>query len=226
MMTMQTLFKIFMMIAFASLTAFSQANNLAVAKVVKGSVLRSVGKDGPKQPLTAAAVIAAGDRVQTAEDGRAVVRFLVDKTFLEIKPKTILEFLLKKDGQKEIRNILLDIGQLSLGLKKQKVPFEVETSTTVASVRGTRWSIEVNDKGLSTIVVAEGAVEIYNKLTGEKKILEAGQKAISGQAGIQILPASPEDLQTVRQAQNNLQMQFIDPETKESQTLELDYESP
>jgi hypothetical protein len=79
-------------------------------------------------------------------------------------------------GQQPPRSVKLDSGALLIefhATARQRT-FQILTPVTVASVRGTRWAMEVNSDRASTLVLA-GRVRVQRLKTPDAVVLRSGQ---------------------------------------------------
>ena len=124
--------------------------------------------------------VAGGATVMTGDDGRA---FLVrgSQTLL-IGPNTVVTL---PDGDSNgITTILQRAGEITFDVDHQKIDhFKVETPFLAAVVKGTNFTVRVDDDG-ATVTVNRGLVEVTDLATGDMADTPAGQVAeVRGPAG-------------------------------------------
>jgi len=133
-----------------------------------------------------------GDAIMTAEDGFAAVLFNIDKSLVKIRKNS--EIIIREEFS--IRTVKILSGriltQVTPGLKGS---FRIETPTSVASVKGTKfWSIVSPQYG-DRFYGIEGNVNIVNLITGNESNLAPGQMVISTPQGQLInLPIDESDI--------------------------------
>jgi hypothetical protein len=133
-----------------------------------------------------------GDAIMTAEDGFAAVLFNKDKSLVKIRKNS--EIIIREEFS--IRTVKILSGriltQVTPGLKGS---FRIETPTSVASVKGTKfWSIVSPQYG-DRFYGIEGNVNIVNLITGNESNLAPGQMVISTPQGQLInLPIDESDI--------------------------------
>ena len=119
--------------------------------------------------------VSVGDNVRTGSDGKANIIFY-DSSVIRLDPNSeiIIEGL---DSSKDSVSISLKqkIGQTwvkALKLSGVETRLDIETPTTVATIRGTSFGILINEQG-TDVVVAEGVVEVqsYKTENGQKKFI-------------------------------------------------------
>jgi hypothetical protein len=88
-----------------------QAADLAVVKYSKGDMRVTIGADSAVvQDLKQSDIVASGRKIQSGDNGKAVLRFLSDQSFLEVRPKTIFHLRRVRSNDKRIRRITVDVG--------------------------------------------------------------------------------------------------------------------
>ncbi|MGM0546335.1 MAG: FecR domain-containing protein [Bacteroidota bacterium] len=109
-----------------------------------------------------------GDTLRTAGDGFALVQFM-DKSMAKIKPDSRL--IVRgdiEDKENSSTRIGLELGEILLNVSERGAQdFEVATSSSVASVKGTTFGAAYEDY----FWVEDGEVEITSNRTGESTTL-------------------------------------------------------
>jgi ferric-dicitrate binding protein FerR (iron transport regulator) len=130
----------------------------ALVAEVKGKVSVT-----PPQGAVAAAqrgmVLPAETNIETAKG--SVILLLADGSQVLVKSKTRL--LLKSPATSEGHFLQMFLGEILANIKKrlgETPPFRLGTPSAVITVRGTRFSVQVNKKGRTTVQVFEGVVEV------------------------------------------------------------------
>lgn len=105
-----------------------------------------------------------GDTLTTDNEGYALVQFM-DKSFARVKPQSMLIVRGEVRGPDDMSSrIGLEAGEVFLEVTQRSVNnFEVATSTSVASVKGTQFGATAED----FFYVVEGEVELLSNRTGE-----------------------------------------------------------
>lgn len=131
-----------------------------------------------------------GDKIRTAEDGKAELTFK-DGSFIRMKPNTTLGVLtVRQEVSTEVRhyNLELRVGEIMAEVQKLKKgsSFEVQTPTAVAAVRGTTYYMRTGTKIVDG--VEKSFVEIFidsddtilftNTVSGESCVVTQGQGTI------------------------------------------------
>jgi tetratricopeptide (TPR) repeat protein len=131
-----------------------------VASVAGVTTIRLTGGGGGFKPAVIRQQLAAGDIVQTGENGHAILVF-TDGSRYTLKPKTKVLIAAVREGARRIR---LETGGLYARMARQKGhDTAIETAAAVAGVRGTEFELDVDADGKTTLTVVEGAVEFKNE---------------------------------------------------------------
>lgn len=110
----------------------------------------------------------SGDTLRTNKNGFALVQFM-DKSLAKVKPDSRLIVRGEVEGKNNTSTrIGLELGEIFLNVSEQGADnFEVATSTSVASVKGTQFGATANDY----FWVKEGKVEVTVSRTGQSVTL-------------------------------------------------------
>lgn len=115
-----------------------------------------------------------GDTLRTNEEGYAAVQFM-DKSFAKVKPNSelIVRGEVSSDKSTSTR-IALEAGEIFMEVtQRADNNFEVATSKSVASVKGTVFGVSADDEAW----VIEGVVEFLASISGESVTLTDGMLA-------------------------------------------------
>ncbi|MCF7858484.1 MAG: FecR family protein [Candidatus Cloacimonetes bacterium] len=136
-----------------------------------------------------------GDEVETKPESYAAIQFQDESSLVKLFPNTILNIRSEKEGEKYNKKSLLKLGELWAKVEKGRGTFEIETPTTVASVKGTNFLLNVAEDGTTELFTFEGEVLFQNIITGESASVSAGERGIiSGEEPINIMPINPDDI--------------------------------
>ncbi len=124
--------------------------------------------------VTRETTIHAGDQIMTGQNGR-VLLVRGEETIL-ISPNTVIAVSDKNvDGM--TTTILQRAGSILLEVEKRKVKhFEVDTPYLAAVVKGTKFSVSLDDAG-SHVAVFRGQVEVSSHKSGDIAEVTPGQAA-------------------------------------------------
>lgn len=209
------------------LVAALQAAPLQLAVVVRTKGRVEIGPDGATTHASAGSLIVDGSRVRTGDDGRALIRFLADQSIAEIKPRTTVDFAARagEDGRGLARRLLLRAGEAAFGVTPGKGrDLRFETSTTVASVRGTNFYMVSLPGGSTVVGVDKGVVHVCNPLTGEWIDVHPGERIVSGWDGILPRDSASGDVSNPERDStrtSTLEVEFHHPVTGSSSRLDV-----
>ncbi|MFO7896838.1 MAG: FecR family protein [Candidatus Cloacimonadales bacterium] len=135
------------------------------------------------------------DQIHCKKDAYAAIRFSDNSSLVKIFPNSVLVIHANKANGQQNKKNLLKMGELWSKIDKNSGTFEVETPTTVASVKGTGFLLTVDENGLTDLYTVDGTVEFTNKFDGLKANVTAGNHASSnGQGQIMVQPFELSDL--------------------------------
>lgn len=151
-----------------------QAPDKATALFVIGSV--TVTKPGaPPRPLEHRETIEAGDTIATGHSSTAVIDIAsIARIQILSNTKVTMDAILTRDTT----SIKMETGTLITGVQKLKKGslWEVRTPTSLAAVRGTRFSV-TSAAGRSVVAVDEGSVAVKKTGAEEEHIVVQGTAA-------------------------------------------------
>jgi hypothetical protein len=205
--------------------AAQQAPGLGIVKYAKGTLRVTAADSAAKKDLVASDLVQNGAKIESGADGKAVLRLLPDNAFLEVRPGS--EFVLKriKVKDKRMRRLHMEAGEVVLGLKKKSEAVQCENALTQATASSGKFSCRTDDKGVGFFLVQDGELSIYNRAKDLSVIVRSGQKAVSDLNGIKVSDASDSEMEQVGFRQNTIEVDFVNPETEEFTTLEVEYET-
>jgi len=206
--------KIIILLMFLSITFYSFAQeSIAVSIKVKGNVELTRKEEVSK--LEAYSELFNQDQIESGKDAFAAIKFVDGSTIVKVFPLSILTINAEESNGKMNKSSKLDLGELWTRVDPGSGDFEVETPTTVVSVKGTSFQLQVSDTGATTLYTITGQVEMKNKGDDESVLVSEGEKAYSTGTG-------PIDVTTYQSGEIDPDPD-IDPE--EDQTLEIQLEN-
>ncbi|HEY2323797.1 MAG TPA: FecR domain-containing protein [Thermoanaerobaculia bacterium] len=162
------------LLALTALTAFAGTETTPVDYRFD-QVKRTVMLTTPKSEAQAAAGTKAqsGDKVHTGWFSYALIASKEHGAKFEIFSSTDVELAGTEPG------ILLSLKRGTIHAMFDKIigsePRVVKTPGALLAVRGTQYSVEVDDKGKTTLGVFEGTVEVRSPLKREPTLVHAGE---------------------------------------------------
>lgn len=225
-----------MLLAFAALPSFAAPNPLGVIKSVKGDVKLAEGDSAPA-PAAGATLFRQGARLETGTDSKAMLRLLPDNAFVDVRSQSAFTIkrvktrvVLGPKGEAaakdmRVRRLILEKAEVVVGLKKKSDPVQCANAQTVATAAAGRFSCRSDEKAVATFLVQDGEMSIYNRPKDITVTVRAGQKAVSDQDGIKVSDATDAELDLAGFSQNTLEVDFVNPQTDDFTTLEVEYET-
>lgn len=209
----------------AATAAWGAPAALGVVKYAKGNLQVTAGNPPVRKALQASELVAPGARIEAGNDGKAVIRLLPDQAFLEIRPKTVFTIKRVKSKDKRVRRLTMEAGEAVFGLKKKSEPIQCENAQTQATATAGRFSCKSDEKGVATFLVQDGEISVYNRPKDLTAMVRSGQKAVSDLNGIKVTDATDSELEEVGFRQNTIEVDFVNPQTEDFTTLEVEYET-
>ena len=180
-----SVFTLLLLAAVATMTmkTIHIVQRVAVVKFVSGEAyVERFGLESRRKPLMKGMLVKTFDVVHTGENGRVILRW-VDDFQIELKPKTVLRVLRSSfDKGKNTTTSLffLRTGEAITRFERELSPgsvFELRTPVVMAAVRGTEFSIGVNQDNSVTVKVYSGVVTLKISSTGKEIELKGGEMA-------------------------------------------------
>ena len=154
---------------------------IAIVTKIIGKAEYIRGQNSSKS-LNRGLIIESGDVISTFKGGFVALIFIDDKSALKIKEKTKITVNGKKGSRKISKKINLTNGTVRAQVEKNK-DFIIQTSVSVASVKGTDFWV-ISDKKIGDSVIGlQGTVSLSNRISGEKIDISAGITGISSTNG-------------------------------------------
>tara|TARA_B100001179_G_C18593602_1_gene405981 strand:+ start:274 stop:945 length:672 start_codon:yes stop_codon:yes gene_type:complete len=202
-------------------------DRIAVATKVIGSVEYVRGKDFAKS-VKKGHIIESGDKITTAKGGFVALIFIDDKSALKVKENSEVIISGNKNNRAIAKRIGLKGGTIRAQVgKKQNRDFIVQTTVSVASVKGTDfWVVSDNNNGDSVIGI-EGVIQLTNKISGDKIDIPSGITGLSTKDGqLQSFNTDPKTIPKDPSGDNignqKLKIEFKDANGKKK-TLVIEY---
>ena len=213
-------------LALSILLCFTYAGEkIAIVTKIIGKAEYIRGQNSSKS-LNKGLIIESGDVISTFKGGFVALIFIDDKSALKIKEKTKITVNGKKGSRKISKKINLTNGTVRAQVEKNK-DFIIQTSVSVASVKGTDFWV-ISDKKIGDSVIGlEGTVSLSNRISGEKIDISAGITGISSTNGsLQSFKSDPKntpiDLDQSDKEDKKLEIIFKDSAGKKKKLI-IDY---
>ena len=210
-------------LAMTILYCFSYAGEkIAIVTKIIGKAEYERGKNSSKI-LTKGFIIENGDRISTPKGGFVALIFIDDKSALKIREKTKIIINGKKSSSKISKKIDLSSGTIRAQVENNR-DFIVQTSVSVASVKGTDFWVISDSKIGDSVIGLEGIVSLSNRKSGEKIDIKAGITGFSTEDGsLQSFKSDPKntpiDLTQNDDKDKQLEIIFKDSSGKEKKLI-------
>jgi len=174
------------------------ADKIAVTMKVSGTVdIEQSGSSG-LSALKPGTILSDGDRIMTGKNGFAALIYIDDKSMVKIMGNTEVIIKGRLSAGSIAKQVNIDHGTLrALVNKQRKGEFVVQSSTSVASVKGTDfWMITDPETG-DVLIGLEGLVSLTNLVSGETTDVGAGTTGTSSTDGsVETSETNPSDIPT------------------------------
>jgi len=194
------------------------AQRIAIATKSLGSVEIEKKEKPGFNMLKAGTILNDGDRIRTGSDGFALIIFIDDKSQLKIKEESEVTITGKKIASTISKNIRMDNGTVRAQVNKQrKGEFVIQSTTSVASVKGTDFWFIANSEEGDMLIGIEGIVDLFNVVSGLNVDVTAGNTGTSDDSGN--LDVDPTN-------QNTVPDDPSDTEEDSGNQIEIEFEGP
>lgn len=177
---MKKLARMLLVVAITGSIAFAQSYFATVLKTNGTVLVKPSGETEFNVNAEMGMGLHVGDAIMTADDGFVAVIFTSDKSLVKIRKNS--EVSIREEYS--VRTVKIKEGRLLASVTPGiKGSFRVETPTSVASVKGTKfWTVTSSQYG-DRFYGVEGNVSIMNLITGVESNMAAGQMVISTPQG-------------------------------------------
>jgi hypothetical protein len=157
-------------------------NPIALLFQVKGEI--ELDRANDKSAITAGEMLVNDDKLTTGDKSYAAVKFTDNGSLLKMFPWSVVTINGTKDDDHLAKKVKLEAGQVFSKINKNlSDQYRLETSNTVASVKGTSFLTIVDPEGTTWIHMFKGLLDVENIVTGKQFKLEPGQSAESRSDG-------------------------------------------
>jgi len=161
-------------------STLESADKIAVTMKVYGTVdIEQSGSSG-LSALKPGTILSDGDRIMTGKNGFAALIYIDDKSMVKIMGNTEVIIKGRLSAGSIAKQVNIDHGTLRAQIQKQrKGDFVIQSSTSVASVKGTDFWM-ISDPVTGDILIGlEGLVNLTNLISGESSDVGAGTTGTS-----------------------------------------------
>ncbi len=145
--------------------AFAAAKRpVAALKEVVGIVKVQRAESKEMLSVSVGNLLYNGDRLNT-RSGSSVALLFIDGSILKIQENSEVTINTQRKGDRKLdTKVDLPRGEIWAKVTRRDSKFEIETPSSVASVKGTEFTVLVDEFGTTNLFVFEGLVEFQNEL--------------------------------------------------------------
>lgn len=149
---------------------------------VKGDV--TLTRNETNYPINRDDELFNGDYLESAENSFAALQFTDNQSIIKLFPNSSMHIEAQSAADKLNKKCRLTMGKIWAKISKKQGDFEIETSSTVVSVKGTDFLVTHQEDGTTDIYTLEGEVFIRNKIDDLIATAGAGEHATTSGSGI------------------------------------------
>ncbi|MBT88664.1 MAG: hypothetical protein CMG30_03740 [Candidatus Marinimicrobia bacterium] len=172
------------------------AAKIAVTTKVSGTVDYEQSGSSGFSVLKPGTILSDGDRIITGKNGFAALIYIDDKSMVKITGNTEIIIKGTRSTGSISKEVNIDRGTLRAQVNKQrKGEFVVQSSTSVASVKGTDFWLITDPETGDILIGLEGLVNLTNLASGESTDVGAGNTGTSSTDGtVETSETNPDDI--------------------------------
>jgi hypothetical protein len=168
------------------------------------------------------------DQLESRDDSYAAIKFIDGSSVVKLFPNSILKIQANKENNELAKKSYLQVGNMWSNVMKKTGAFEIETPTTVVSVKGTKFLLEVSETGATNVFTFDGEVEITNKKDGKRATVKPGQKGTNNGNVMEVSTTEkadikPEIMKNIEEDMNMLKFE-VENDEGETKTIEIQFE--
>ena len=176
--------KSILLIILLTASQFALGQPIAIVTKVMGTVEINKNANPGYISLKPGTILKDGDGIRTGSDGFVLLIFIDDKSQLKVKEDSEVTISGKKIATAISKNIRMDNGTIRAEVNKQrKGEFVIQSTTSVASVKGTDFWFIANSEVGDMIIGLEGIVDLFNVISGLNVDVTAGNTGTSDSNG-------------------------------------------
>ena len=176
--------KSILLIILLTASQFGLAQPIAIATKAMGTVEINKNAQPGYISLKAGTILEDGDGIRTGSDGFVLLIFIDDKSQLKVKGDSEVTISGKKIASAISKNVRMDNGTVRAQVNKQrKGEFVIQSTTSVASVKGTDFWFIANSEAGDMVIGLEGIVDLFNVISGLNVDVTAGNTGTSDSNG-------------------------------------------
>lgn len=202
-------------------------DNIALAVKVEGQV--NLTRNKKVNTIETGSGLQNKDYLESKSDSYAAVKFVDGSSIVKLFPNSNLYLNVEKEEDKLNKKSRLTVGKVWSKVMKKTGAFEVETPTTVVSVKGTDFLISVDENKETDIFTFSGTVAAKNKEDNRVVEIPPGYKVHSTGKGImEVREIKGDDIdeetrKIMEDASNIMEIEMENPEG-ETRDIEIEFE--
>lgn len=135
------------------------------------------------------------DQIKTGNESYAAYKYVDGSSQVRVFANSIVRVRATTTNGTLNKTVAIDRGNVYSRVTRNTGSYRVETSNTVASVRGTGFLTKVDDEGYCRYIVEDGEIELLIRSTGERHLVGRGKTAsIDPDGNVNIADSSADDL--------------------------------
>jgi hypothetical protein len=210
--------KSILLIILLTASQFGLAQRIAIATKAMGDVEINKKVQPGYKSLKAGTILEDGDGIRTGPDGFALLIFIDDKSQLKVKGDSEVTISGKKIASAISKNVRMDNGTVRAQVNKQrKGEFVIQSTTSVASVKGTDFWFIANSEEGDMVIGLEGIVDLFNAISGLNVDVTAGNTGTSDSNG---------NIDVNETNQNTIPEDPTDGDAPVGDQIEIEFEGP
>jgi len=218
---------ILLLLALPLASLAEDSKGVAFIKGVKGKVELKRGGSPEWKDARVGDVLNSGDWVRTGINSMAMIMFTDKLSIVKLRDETEVEIRGQRKEKSLSKKLYTELGDIWAEVKDPTGGFEIETPTSVASVKGTEWIETVSGDTVSVYGI-KGLVILMNLISLAQVEIGPDQVGISIGSGIPTVQDDPEGVKRRRvefeeAKEQSLIFEMEDPGTHEKRRYELKF---
>ena len=210
--------KSILFIILLTASQFGIAQRIAIATKAIGAVEINKKAQPGYNSLKAGTILEDGDGIRTGSDGFVLIIFIDDRSQLKVKEDSEVTISGKKIASAISKNVRMDNGTVRAQVNKQrKGEFVIQSTTSVASVKGTDFWFIANSEEGDMVIGLEGIVDLFNAISGLNVDVTAGNTGTSDSNG---------NIDVNETNQNTIPEDPTDGDAPVGDQIEIEFEGP
>jgi hypothetical protein len=155
-----------------------------VAYLIQGKGKIQITRDQKQIKFKNGELLYNNDEIKTGSASFAAIKYVDGGASIKIFPNSVMIVSAVKYNKELSKNTIMSSGNVYSKVNNRiKGKYQVETPTTVASVKGTGFIVRIDSQKRTHIIVLEGEVLVQNKISGKTITVTPGHSAVSDENG-------------------------------------------